>query len=332
MSSLTPREVQLRLMEHLEEKFGGQEFCVGYKDLADEVGEDYRRIISGMTELIRKGYLERVKGGKGRTPVLRIAVFEDSRDGADKVSKEDIRGLRTTQERDIEIFNFEDQTTRVIYDEEHGYVVPLPDIANAVGVNKAGFYKLIERNREIFEPYIVERKPSDQRKVKALTRKGIIAYLQKAETRNMPAETKERIIQFQRWATEKLDTLLAEGKVEMDSEEHEAVMNTFQQLSGLSDENLQKIMSQLMERSFEAIQGVIQEEAARLVNYTKGLMEENYNGTVSELKEKIQRKDEQLEQSEKEINYLQKKKDQLHEEKLRLTEELRNRRRLGEKE
>lgn len=305
--------IRKKIIAYLYSKFGKKTFSIKYKEIAKATGENYSNTLNAMTSLMRNGFIERLEGGPGKIPVLKLTekvLRECSKDvvnhaKVDTKDAKDNQEVDTKEVQDSLILKFEDKDTRVIYDDEYGYVVPIPDIAKAIGIHRSTLSSLIRRNKEIFEGHFVRIKtPISGKSPYALTRKGIIAYLQKTETSRMKPEVKENIIRFQRWATEKLDELITGGKAEASPEEQNEFMSLIQEYTGINDEGLRKLVYQIQDN----VNKTIAEDIARTVNYVRGVVEERIQSLPDQ---SIKEKHHTLKMLDEEIERLRKMKDSL---------------------
>ena len=277
MSTLSAKELRELLLEYFVENFGDRQFSVKLKDVAEEFGEDYQRVVNHVNTLIRRGELERPSGPQqGSTPVLRVPKkLEDCSHDANKyeITKQEDVQAREDFARVDEFFNFnfEDKTTRIIRTDSHGYVVPIPDIANAVGIRPSSLYQFINRNYDGFEGMVVEVStnpdPEGKRTTRALTRKGITMYLQKADATATKPEVREKIVQFQRWTNDKVDTLITEGEVKLSGSEHNQIVQQLQEITQISDEDLAKVMTSFIQQVNDLVTSKLEsaeQDAAKL--------------------------------------------------------------------
>jgi excisionase family DNA binding protein len=107
----------------------------------------------------------------------------------------------TTQQAEMRIIN-----------SEIGKVVPVIDVAKAIGYDRQKLHEMIERNFELFSPTVVtvtvttvqdNRGTMAEQKynVKALNHYGVVGLLMKLDYNRIQSEEKKKtVIRFQKWA------------------------------------------------------------------------------------------------------------------------------------
>lgn len=85
------------------------------------------------------------------------------------------------------------------------HMIPVVDIANAISMDRSNMSKLLKRNEQFFEDYkgvVNTTTPGGVQQLVCLTRDGVMGLLFKVDAvRSKDPDKRERIIEFQRWAT-----------------------------------------------------------------------------------------------------------------------------------
>jgi len=118
-------------------------------------------------------------------------------------------------------------------------MIPVVDIANAVQMDRGNMSKLLKRNERLFDEYkgVVDiTTPGGVQSLVCLTRDGVMGLLFKVDAiRSKDPEIQERIVEFQRWATQ----VLARESVPVD------VMHEMTRLAALKPNPIDAINDQL---------------------------------------------------------------------------------------
>ncbi|TEB10017.1 BRO family protein [Pelotomaculum propionicicum] len=98
---------------------------------------------------------------------------------------------------------FEGRPVRLVTQDEE-VLVPLPDIARALDYGKEVLWRVIDRNKKVFEEgIVVTTLPSEggPQKTTCLTRDGVVGLLMKLATNRIKdLEKRQLVVNFQRWA------------------------------------------------------------------------------------------------------------------------------------
>jgi hypothetical protein len=107
---------------------------------------------------------------------------------------------------------FRNKPVRIIRRAPKDAMIPVNDIADALGYDRQPIHNIVKRNSELFEPLkgiIVTMTPGGPQETLCLNRDGVIGLLMKLDyNRIKDAERRQLIIEFQRWAIETLGRIL----------------------------------------------------------------------------------------------------------------------------
>lgn len=131
-----------------------------------------------------------------------------------------------------------------LFKTEIGYAVSFSDIAKSLKTSADNIYKIIDRNNELFNSWVVDITSNGQ-KLKGLNRDGIIGLVMKISYNRLEEKQKQRILEFQKWAIEKLGVLISNGKVELTEQEHSKAQNDVGFITGMTVEQIDKMFNDI---------------------------------------------------------------------------------------
>lgn len=143
--------------------------------------------------------------------------------------------------------NFNNIPVRLIKTQK-GYVIPLNDVCDGIGLNRVAARQMIERNIELFKDFqgsCVIQSPSGKQETIVLTKDGIIGLLFKISVTKIAEDKKKRVIDFQKWAINKLGILISDGKVELTEQEHAKIQTDISTITNISEEDMDKMFNDL---------------------------------------------------------------------------------------
>ena len=133
-----------------------------------------------------------------------------------------------------------------LYKTEKGYVIPITDIVNALDTSRQHLHKLLKENEELFNNWVVNLTlTTDSAKNKCLTRDGIIGLLMKISYNRLTPDKKKLVLEFQKWAIEKLGLLMSTGEVKISSQEQHNIKTNVANTIGVSDEDIEKLLTNI---------------------------------------------------------------------------------------
>lgn len=147
-----------------------------------------------------------------------------------------------------------------LYKTEKGYVIPIVDIARVLKIDRQSIHDLINRNKELFESFIVSvilTSPKSGNENTCLTKDGVIGLLMKISYTRLPEEKQKLVLDFQKWAIEKLTMLISDGEVKLSKKEHTSIQNNISEIIGMTEEDIDKLFNN------------IDEEMAKIINTAK---------------------------------------------------------------
>ena len=145
--------------------------------------------------------------------------------------------------------NFMGLEIRIVGSETDHPAIPLTDIANATGYDPSNLTKLYKRNQELLKENAQMVKLASGAQVApishiCLEREGVIGILMKLDyVRIKDPERKRKIVEFQRWAKQRLAEMQIQSKIVKDhgegwssvAMEHINFANLLSQHSGITD-------------------------------------------------------------------------------------------------
>jgi arsenate reductase-like glutaredoxin family protein len=185
-----------------------------------------------------------------------------------------------------------------LYKVENSYVIPVSCIYKALELDKQLFSQLIKSNYELFQPWLVNVILTSQKsgnKNLCLTRDGVIGVLMKISYKRLSEDKQKLVLDFQKWAIEKLTTLISNGEVKLLEQEHSQIQNQVGNIVGMSEEEIDKLFSNMTDEVIQIVNTAkvsikkIQKEKEQIEYEKEILKKENQrwiNNTLA-LKEKI---------------------------------------------
>ena len=150
---------------------------------------------------------------------------------------------------DFKVELFKDIPMR-LYKTDKGYVVPISNIYKALGLDKQLFSQMIKINYELFEPWLVNVTLTSQKsgnKNTCLTRDGVIGALMKISYNRISEDKQKLVLDFQKWAIEKLTILISVGEVKLDEQEHAQVQSNISSIINVSETDMDLLFNQFEE-------------------------------------------------------------------------------------
>jgi len=132
-----------------------------------------------------------------------------------------------------------------LYKTEKGYVVPLIDIAKGLHTNWDAVNKIIIRNEELFSDYLYNPHDILSDELKSLTRDGVIGLLMKISYNRLSPDKKKLVLEFQKWAIEKLGQLMSNGEIKISNQEQNNIKTNVANTIGVSDEDIEKMLTDI---------------------------------------------------------------------------------------
>ena len=134
-----------------------------------------------------------------------------------------------------------------LYMTEKGYAVPIINVAIALDIDRQTIHDLINRNKELFESYLVSvtlttSKSGDNT---CLTRDGVIGLLMKISYNRLTPDKKKLVLEFQKWAIEKLGQLMSTGEIKISNQEQHNIKTNVANMIGISDEDIEKLLTDI---------------------------------------------------------------------------------------
>ena len=208
--------------------------------------------------LIKEGFLiktkKAIRGSKSWYP----AKYEIIGCLVDEVNVENGNGIESKIEDNevihskVDVNDFiEDEFNNIpikLYKTEKGYVVPISNIVIALETDRQTIHDLINRNKELFEIYIVSVTLTNKMGKKdstCLTRDGVIGLLMKISYNRLSPDKKKLVLEFQKWAIEKLGLLMSNGEVKISNQEQNNIKTNVANTIGISEEDIEKILADI---------------------------------------------------------------------------------------
>jgi predicted DNA-binding protein YlxM (UPF0122 family) len=159
--------------------------------------------------------------------------------------------------RDVKIVNkigvnnfivdkFEDIELK-LYKTDKGYAMSIADIARSLHVDRQTIHDLIDRNYDLFVNWLVSvtlTRSNNATTNLCLLRDGVLGIIMKISLKRLSDDKKKHVLNFQKWAIEKLGQLLTEGKVELTEQEHSKTQTNIKEITNLSDTNMDLLFNQ----------------------------------------------------------------------------------------
>lgn len=215
------------------------------KEIAKIVNYSESVVSNAIRELIKDGKIEKIQKAKsqGRGKEWIPSVFKIIEEQKSEKS------LKITQSQDEYIIeNFKNIKIKM-YKTEEGYVVPITDIAGAILYDRQSIRDLINRNKDLFKYFTVSITLSDKKNTKCtcLTKEGIIGLIMKINISRAAKHKRKQILEFQKWAIEKLSILISDGKVELSEQEHAKVQNNIGEITDMTEEQIDKLFNDIQD-------------------------------------------------------------------------------------
>jgi len=136
-----------------------------------------------------------------------------------------------------------------LYMTEKGYVIPISCIYKALNLTSQSIYDLLSNYKELFEPYLtsvtlVKSEKGNPNRT-CLTRDGVIGLLMKISYNRLTPDKKKLVLEFQKWAIEKLGQLMSTGEVKISSQEQHNIKTNVANTIGVSDEDIEKLLADI---------------------------------------------------------------------------------------
>ena len=136
-----------------------------------------------------------------------------------------------------------------LYKTEKGYVIPISCIYKALNLTSQSIYDLLSNYKELFEPYLtsvtlVKSEKGNPNRT-CLTRDGVIGLLMKISYNRLTPNKKKLVLEFQKWAIEKLGQLISTGEVKISNQEQNNIKINVANTIGASDENIEKLLTNI---------------------------------------------------------------------------------------
>jgi len=236
-----------RLKKYLLVTFPKGKFSANTYSFNNEIGVK-GQITPYMDILIKEGFIKKVKNaikGKNYQPAeYEIISYMSNDDIKSNIEKNEEIHSKVDVNDFIEK-NFNGIPMR-LYKTEKGYVIPITDIVNALDTSRQHLHKLLKENEELFNNWVVNLTlTTDSAKNKCLTRDGIIGLLMKISYNRLTPDKKKLVLEFQKWAIEKLGLLMSTGEVKISSQEQHNIKTNVANTIGVSDEDIEKLLTNI---------------------------------------------------------------------------------------
>lgn len=127
--------------------------------------------------------------------------------------------------------------------------IPLNDVCDGVGIDRVAARQMIDRNIELFKDFvsncIIQSPAKSHQETIVLNKEGIIGLLMKISYTRLPDSKKKLVLEFQKWAIEKLSQLISDGKVELNEKEHVKVQQDVGYITGMTEEQIDKMFNEI---------------------------------------------------------------------------------------
>ena len=234
-----------KLKKYLLATFPEGKFSANTYSFNNEIGVK-GQITPYMEILIKEGFIKKVKNakkGKNYQPAeYEIISCMPNDDIKSNIEKDEEIHSKVDVNDFIEK-NFNNVPMR-LYRTEKGYVVPISNIVIALNVDRQLIHQLISKNKEIFKEFVVNvtltaSKSGDNT---CLTRDGVIGLLMKISYNRLTPDKKKLVLEFQKWAIEKLGQLISTGEVKISSQEQHSIKTNVANTIGVSEEDIEKLL------------------------------------------------------------------------------------------
>ena len=236
-----------KLKKYLLATFPEGKFSANTYSFNNEIGVK-GQITPYMEILIKEGFIKKVKNakkGKNYQPAeYEIISCMPNDDVKSNIEKDEEIHSKVDVNDFIEK-NFNGIPMR-LYKTEKGYVIPITDIVNALDTSRQHLHKLLKENEELFNNWVVNLTlTTDSAKNKCLTRDGVIGLLMKISYNRLTPDKKKLVLEFQKWAIEKLGQLISTGEVKISNQEQHNIKTNVANTIGISDEDIEKLLADI---------------------------------------------------------------------------------------
>ena len=244
-----------KLKKYLLATFTEGKFSANTYSFNNEIGVK-GQITPYMEILIKEGFIKKVKNaikGKNYQPAEYEIIGNDETNSINSIinTKENIKIENEDNQINIDINNYiEDKFNNIpikLYKTEKGYVVPISNIVIALNVDRQLIHQLISKNEEIFQNFVVNvtLTTSKSGENTCLTRDGVIGLLMKISYNRLTPDKKKLVLEFQKWAIEKLGQLMSTGEVKILNQEQNNVKINVAHTVGISEEDIEKMFADI---------------------------------------------------------------------------------------
>ena len=237
-----------KLKKYLLATFPEGKFSANTYSFNNEIGVK-GQITPYMDILIKEGFIKKVKNakkGKNYQPAeYEIISCMPNDDIKSNIEKDEEIHSKIDVDDFIEN-NFNGMPIR-LYQTEKGYVIPINDIAKGLSMDDANIRIILNRNTELFKSYVsyVTLLTSKSGKNICLTRDGVIGLLMKISYNRLSPDKKKLVLEFQKWAIEKLGQLMSTGEVKILNQEQNNVKINVAHTVGISEEDIEKMFADI---------------------------------------------------------------------------------------
>ena len=237
-----------KLKKYLLATFPEGKFSANTYSFNNEIGVK-GQITPYMDILIKEGFIKKVKNakkGKNYQPAeYEIISCMPNDDVKSNIEKDEEIHSKIDVDDFIEN-NFNGMPIR-LYQTEKGYVIPINDIAKGLSMDDANIRIILNRNTELFKSYVsyVTLLTSKSGKNICLTRDGVIGLLMKISYNRLSPDKKKLVLEFQKWAIEKLGQLMSNGEIKISNQEQNNIKTNVANTIGVSDEDIEKMLTDI---------------------------------------------------------------------------------------
>ena len=158
-----------------------------------------------------------------------------------------------------------------LYNTGKGYVMPISNIVNALNIDKQTIHQLINKNEELFQDFFVNVTLTN--KVgnpisRCLTKDGVIGLLMKISYNRLTPDKKKLILEFQKWAIEKLGQLMSTGEVKISNQEQSNAKINVAHTVGISEEDIEKMFAEIqniIDNKLKEVKSLIEEKNEHII-------------------------------------------------------------------
>jgi len=254
MKTNTIEKVKI-LKEHLFNTYPGGKFSANGYAFNKIVGSGstpyYLSLLvkDGFLKMIKKTTKEDKKWIPAEYEIVGYIVNDDNVNAENESNTEKDKEIHSKVDvKDCieEIFN---NIPMRLYKTEKGYVIPISCIYKALNLTSQSIYDLLSNYKELFEPYLtsvtlVKSEKGNPNRT-CLTRDGVIGLLMKISYNRLTPNKKKLVLEFQKWAIEKLGQLISTGEVKISNQEQNNIKINVANTIGASDENIEKLLTNI---------------------------------------------------------------------------------------